>query len=150
MESRVTKPLLFGAAALLAYNFLVKGKALGSINFLPGQIHSFDMNGTTPVLTVGVIAQNTSSQKFIIRSIAGTVYSDGYMVGSVSFFNTAEVQPNSKSQIFVQIRFAPLGIVQSIINAFQTNDFSQEVIFKGFANVDNFQIPINNKYKVGA
>jgi hypothetical protein len=149
MQSQITKTVLFGGAAILAYNLLTKGRALGSVNFLPGRIHSFAFDGMTPVLTVGVVAQNTSSQKFVIRSIAGSVYADGYLAGSVSYFQVSEVLPNSQSEIFVQIRFAPLGIVQDIINAFQTNDYQQEVIFKGYANVDNFQVPINNKYKVG-
>lgn len=149
MESGIAKTVLFGGAAILAYNFITKGKALGSINFIAGDIHSFDLVGSTPVLTVGVIAQNTSSSQFVIKSIAGNVTADGYSVGVVSFFNPVTIAPNSQVQIFVQIRFFPLSIVQDIINAFQTNDFSQDVTFKGYANVDNFQVPIENKYKVG-
>jgi hypothetical protein len=149
MESQVTKTVLLGGAALIAYNIFIKGKALGSINFLPGQIKSFSFDGATPVLTVGIVAQNTSNQKFVIRSIAGSVTADSYYVGSVSYFNSVDVLPNSQVQVFVNIRFAAIGIVQDIINAFQTNDYTQEVIFKGYANVDNFQVPIENKYKVG-
>lgn len=137
------------AAGVVVYNVLVKGKALGSINFISGNVHSLALQGTTPVLTVGVIAQNTSSQKFVVRSIAGNVSADGYLIGYVSYFGQTEILPNSQVQIYVPIVLSPLGIVQDIINAFQTNNSQQEIEFKGYANVDNFQVPVDNKYKVG-
>lgn len=136
-------------AGVILYNVLVKGKALGSINFISGGVHSFAMQGINPVLTVGVIAQNTSSQKFVVRSIAGNVYADNYLVGYVSYFGQTEILPNSQATILVPLVLSPLGIVQDIINAFQSNDSKQQVEFKGFANVDNFQIPIDNKYNIG-
>lgn len=150
MESRklIQTAALIGGG-IIAYNVLVKGKALGSINFVSGGVHSLAMQGFNPILTVVVVAQNTSSQKFIVRSIAGNVTADGYLIGYVSYFGETEILPNSQKQILVPIVMSPLGIVQDIINAFQMNDSTQEIQFKGYANVDNFQVPIDNKYKIG-
>lgn len=149
MESRVTKTVLLGGAALIAYNLLIKGKALANINFEPGQVHSFGFDGFTPVLTVGIIAQNTSSQKFVVRSIAGEVKANSYYIGTVSFFGYSEILPNSQSEILIPIRLAAVGLVQDIINAFTTGANAQTIVFNGYANVDNYQVPINNKWKVG-
>lgn len=150
MESqKLIKTAAIIGGGIIAYNVLIKGKALGKINFVSGGVHSFAMQGITPILTVGVIAQNTSSQKFIVRSIAGNVTADGYLIGYVSYFGQTEILPNSQAQILVPIVLSPLGIVQDIINAFQMNDSTQQIEFKGYANVDNFQVPIDNKYKVG-
>lgn len=150
MESRklIQTAALIGGG-IVAYNIFVKGKALGSINFVSGGVHSLAMQGINPILTVVVVAQNTSSQKFIVRSIAGNVTADGYLIGYVSYFGETEILPNSQKQILVPIVMSPLGIVQDIINAFQMNDSTQEIQFKGYANVDNFQVPIDNKYKIG-
>lgn len=150
MQSQnLLKTAAFVGGGIVLYNVLIKGKALGSINFVSGGIHSLALQGSTPILTVGVIAQNTSSQKFIVRSIAGNVTSNDFLVGYVSYFGQTEILPNSQATIYVPIVLSPLGIVQDIINAFQYADTTQQIEFKGYANVDNFQVPIDNKYKVG-
>lgn len=148
MDNR-TSALLVGAG-IVAYTLLSKGHALGSINFLPGSIKELSLENGSPVLKVGIVAQNTSSQQFVIRSIAGNVNANGYLVGSVSFFQEVTIPANAQVEIPIELRFGLLGVVQDIINAWQTHSFTQDVVFSGYANVDNYQVPIKNTYKVGA
>lgn len=147
MESKAAKTILFATGGIIALNFVLKGKALGKINFAPGEIHSFDFSSLT--LTVGIIAQNTSGQNFVVKSIAGTVTSNGYYIGRVGFFGSVQIAPNSQSQIFIQIHLAAIGILQDIVNAYTTGSTTQKIIFEGFANVDNFQVPVKNEFKIG-
>jgi hypothetical protein len=147
--SLMTKAILLLPAAVLVYNFINKSHALGTVNFYPEGVKSLDFDNATPVMAVGLRVQNTTGQKFIIRSIAGNVYSNEYLVGNASNFVPFTVAANSQAILSINIRFALLGIVNDIIRAFQTKNFTQEIEFDGYANIDNFQIPIKIKYKVG-
>lgn len=131
------------------YNVLSRKAAAGNLNFLPGTVLSLDMQGTSPVLLVSMVVQNTSQQTFTLKSIAGDVMSNNYWVGNVSYWLPQVIAPNQQSTIKLEIRLALIGIVQDIINAFQYGNFQQEIVLKANANVDNIQVPINSKYKVG-
>jgi hypothetical protein len=131
------------------YNIFNKSAAAGTLNFYPESVRQIRFEGATPIMTVGLAVQNTSASKFVIKSIAGNLYANTYLVGNLSYFTPQAINPNSQSVILLDVRLGLLGIVQDIIRAFQFGNFQQDLIFKSFANVDNFQVPINITYKVG-
>lgn len=133
----------------MLYNIFNKSAAAGTLNFYPESVRQIRFEGATPIMTVGLAVQNTSASKFVIKSIAGNLYANTYLVGNLSYFTPQAINPNSQSVILLDVRLGLLGIVQDIIRAFQFGNFQQDLIFKSFANVDNFQVPINITYKVG-
>jgi len=141
--------IAFSAAGLIAYSLLRKSAALGTLNFFPAGVRDLSFDGVTPVITIGLAAQNTSNQNFTMNSIAGNVFANNYFVGNVSSFEPLTIPANKQTIIPIKIRLSLIGIVNDIIRAFQTNNISQVLELESFANVDNLQVPINLKYKVG-
>ncbi len=150
-SNTLLKGFLIGGALLLGYRVFAKGASAASLNFIPGRIKGLYFDGITPYLTVGVVVQNTSNYAFILRSIAGSVVSNQngqtYSLGSVSYFNTQKIFPNSQVEIFVNLRFSLIGIVSDIINSI-SNGFSQVIEMKAIANIEQVQVPIHFKYNV--
>ncbi len=141
--------ILLGGAALVLYNLINKSAAGGTLNFYPDTVRNIRFEGATPIMTIGLAVQNTSGQKFVIRSIAGNLYSNNYLVGNLSYFLPQTIAANSQSSLFLDARLGLLGIVNDIIRAFQTGSIQQDVKLTAFANVDNFQVPIDITYKIG-
>lgn len=142
--------ILATAAALIAYNLFAKTKASGTLNFYPTKVINLGFDGLTPVATLGLAAQNPSNQRFTIRAITGNVSSNGYLIGNISQFMNQVIEPTASSTLYIDIRLSLLSVVNDLITAFQTNNFSQDMIFKGWINVDGFLQPLEIKYKVGA
>lgn len=147
---RAGNTILATAAALIAYNLFSKQKASGTLNFYPTKVTNLGFDGVTPVATLGLAAQNPSNQRFTIRAITGNVSSNGYLIGNISQFVNQVIEPTASSVIYIDIRLSLLSVVNDLITAFQTNNFSQDMIFKGWVNVDGFLQPLEIKYKVGA
>lgn len=143
------KTVAFAAAGLLAYNLFTKGRALGTLNFYPAEVSSVRFDGLTPVVTLGLAVQNTSGQQMILRSFAGNVFANGYLIGNVASYTPTAIRANGESRIFVTARFSILGLVNDIIEAITTKNFKQTFELSAFANVNNFQIPVKIKYSVG-
>ena len=148
---RAIKTVLIGGGLLLAYNMFSRKVAAATLNFLPGQLKRLSTDGATPVLTIGVIIQNTSNQSYQLNSLAGNVYAnnDGnvYNVGNVSTFTVQQILPNRQQEIVVDMRLSLTGIVSDLLNSI-ANGFGQDIQFKGYANVDGLQIPIVINYKL--
>lgn len=142
-----------GAAILtvgiLGYSLIRKKAAAGTLNFYPDGVRGFRFDGATPVFIIGIGAQNTSNQSFTVNSIACNAYSDGYLVGNFSFFTPQTIAKNSQKIFTGDLRLALIGVVNQLINAYQSNNFQKVLELKGYANVDNLQIPLNLKFKVG-
>jgi hypothetical protein len=140
----------------MVYSLLSKKAAAGTLNFFPQSVNQLRFDGVTPVLTMGLAVQNTSAEKFVIRSVAGNAYSNGYLVGNIAAFYPQTIYGNAQSVIQLDCRLGLIGIVQDIIRAFQYGNFSQNIELQLYANVDNLQIPIldnsghNLTYKIGA
>jgi LEA14-like dessication related protein len=100
-------------------------------------------------MTVAIAAQNTSSQKFVLHSIAADLYCNNYLVGNLSSFTQQAILPNAQTLLFFDIRLSMLAIVQDIISAFQDQNTTQNLLLKGYVNVDNYNIPLSIPYKVG-
>lgn len=139
----------YAAAGLIAYNLFTKGRALATLNFYPANVTGVRFDGLTPVLTLGLAVQNTSGQQMILRSFAGNVFANGYLIGNVSSYIPTTIQANGQSIIYVTARLSILGLVNDIIEAIQTKSFKQSFDLSAFANVNNFQVPVKIKYSVG-
>jgi len=144
--------LLVGGG-IIAYSLIRKGKAFKSINFFPDKIHGFEWEGLSPILVMGLGAQNTSNQSFTIYSIAGNAYSkegsDLVYVGNISAFQPQVISPNSESILRVNIKLSLIGVANEIIEAVQYGDFTKTIVIKATANIDQQQIPINQTLNIG-
>lgn len=141
------------AGGVLLYTILTKRAALSSINFFPSAVRDIHFDGATPVMTLGLVAQNTSNQKLVVRSVAGnlaaTVNGSEYQVGNISNFVTQEVNANSQSELVLQVRLQPIGIVNDLIRSLQFGNFTQALRLQAYANIDNYQVPIDLKFTIG-
>jgi hypothetical protein len=138
-----------GGGLFLLYNLLRRQIGGGTLLFNADRVHSFKFEGATPVITFGLRVQNTSNQIFNINSLAASVTSDGYNIGTVSSFVVQQIPANSERIVFVTARLQPIGIVQQLIQAFTTKDFSFDVQLRGWANVDRLQMPVSLTFKIG-
>jgi LEA14-like dessication related protein len=138
-----------GIAGIIAYNFFAKAAAAKRMNFFPGGVDSIHFDGDTPVITITLIAHNTSNQQMTINSLDGNISANGTYIGNASSFIPQTIFPNSQSTVKVDIRLGVFNIVNDIIRAFQFGNFQQVINFTGSANVDNIQVPINMNYTVG-
>ena len=140
--------LLIGGA-LVAVNAFQKASAAGTLNFYPDSIKNIAFDGITPIATIGIMVQNPTGQRYQVRSLVANLTANGFNIGNVSSFAPTYIAPNSQSVYLVNVRLSVIGIVTDIINAFNGGGIRHEIQFKGFANVDNFVVPINMKYVVG-
>lgn len=138
-----------GAALFVAYSLFRKSQAAGDLFYYPDKVYKFEFDGLTPMVTCGLRVQNTSNQSFNLYSFAANVKSDGYVVGNAFQFQPQSVNPNSESIVMVKLRLFPLSLVNEIVRAFETKNFTKELQVDGQMNVDNLQVPVKLTYKVG-
>lgn len=141
--------LLAGAGGFLAYQ-LLRARSTANLVFFPGNIQSFNFVGATPVLSLDVLIQNSSSLDVTVQSLAGNVFSNGSLVGNVSNTLPIVVPANGSARPVLQIAFMPLGVVNTIIDAWQSGHFSVPLSFQGFANVGYIQVPLKLNFKIGS
>jgi len=140
--------LLAAGGIYLAYNLFKVGR-LARMIFFPGSIHSFDFIGSTPVIEFNVQIQNTSSKYVRVNSLAGNLFSDGVLVGNVHTTSLINVPPNQSISTRLTAQLGLLGIVNTLIASWQNRDMSKEIVFDGYANVDDFQLPLELKFNLG-
>lgn len=150
-KQTVIKPgtILLIAGGAVAYALINKGKALQSLNFYPKGVRAIKMDGITPVVTIALAVQNTSGQQAVLRSFAGNLFANNYFIGNVSSYTQTTIRPNAETVLVINVRLSVIGIVSDILKAFNGQGLSQVMELQAKANVDNFQVPINIKYKVG-
>jgi hypothetical protein len=146
--SRTTTFLLVGLGLFVAYQ-VYRLKAVGNLLFFPGSVTSLGVNGATPEITMSLIAQNTSSVPIEVDSLAGNIYANNTLIGNISSFVPMVIPGNSQTAILVTAQLQTLGIVTDIINAFQNKTFSQNILVKGFANVQGVQVPLDIPMTMG-
>lgn len=148
-NSRILKGALLTGAALLAWRWLSKSSSAKSLIFLPGSVNGIYFDGITPYVRVGIIVQNTSNQSYTINSIAGNVtsYQNGksYNIGNVSTFTQQQILANKQQTILIDVRLSLIGVVSDLLNIIDAG-YHQKIIFNGYANVENLQIPLNFEY----
>lgn len=145
----VLQTSLLVGGALVAVNAFQKASAAGTLNFYPDSIKNIAFDGITPVATLGIMVQNPTGQRYQVKSLVANLTANGFNIGNVSSFTPTYIAPNSQSVYLVNVRLSLLGIVTDIINAFNGGGVRHVITFKGFANVDNFVVPINMQYVVG-
>jgi hypothetical protein len=151
-DNRLLKGLLILGGGLLAWNLFSRGQAALSLNFYPGQIKRLSWSGLSPTLTIEMQVQNTSNHSFNILSIAGNVYTTqngkDFLIGRVADFTPRAVAPVSVSSLDVDLSLQLTGVVQDLINTFQSGLAGQSVKLEAYANVDSLQVPLNYTYKL--
>jgi hypothetical protein len=142
--------LAWGAVGFFVYALFSKARALQTMNLYPAGVQDIYFDGPTPVIRLVLRAQNSSSQSLTINSIAANLYANGYLVGNMGSFLPQPIAPNSESELVVNVRLNPLGIVNDIIRAVQFGSFTQDLNFRGYANINNYQLPVDMTFKAGA
>jgi len=71
------------------------------------------------------------------------------MVGNISSFIPQIIPKNTQGILLLDCRLKLIGIVNDLIMAFDNGNFQQNLELKLIANVDNLQVPVNIKYKIG-
>jgi len=56
---------------------------------------------------------------------------------------------NSAPILWLDIRLSLISVVADLINDISYSNFEQALKFKGYANVDGLQVPLNFDYKIG-
>ncbi len=150
-----TKLAIGGAAGLVGYWLFNRYEALKSLVFSPGIVTGFDMlsgngaGGLMPVVYFTVIVQNTSGSDLLVNSFAGNLYSNDTLVGNVSNFTQVPIRANAATQIPVAGELRLLGIVDNLIQAFQTKNLTQKMQLVGSININGIPVPVTLDYTVG-
>lgn len=139
---------LLTGAGFLAYKAFSKTQSAGTLNFYPASIKNIQMDGVTPVLTLGLAIQNPSSQTYIIKAVVGSLYANNILIGNVSSYVPKQVIATGQTIYPLNIRLSLLGIVQDILQAFQGGGVQQRLELNAYANVDDFNIPIKLNYTI--
>ena len=119
------------------------------MNFFPGGVSNIRFDGATPIITLNLIAHNTSNITMTINSFDANVTANDTYVGNASSFTPQVIAANSQATVMVDIRLSLLNIVNDIIKAFQYGNFQEVIRLTGNANVDNAQVPIDMNFTVG-
>lgn len=144
------KVFLFGGIGILLAYLFTQGRSIANLIFSPGSVSSMSFVGATPQATISIMVMNTSNLPVTISSFAANILSNGSYIGDVSNFFPVVIQPNSKTAFNVNADFQLIGIVNDIINAFQTKSIKQNLEIKGYANIDGQQIPVDINFTVGS
>lgn len=150
MTIKTAEIIALAAVGIIAYGFINKAVALGALNFYPDRVVSIQFDNSTPVMTISLRCQNTSSQSFTIQSLSGNIFANNVLVGNVSEFGSQIIAANSEAFVTVNVRMAIISIVNDIIRALQFGNFGQSIVLQGSVNVDNYQIPLNMNFQVGS
>lgn len=135
--------------ALIALSAMAKAQASGTLNFVPGSVHSLGFDGVTPVIQFDLIIQNPSGRSFNIKSLVGNLYANDYLIGNISSYTPTYIRAGANTVYRLSARLSVLGVVQDLIKALQGGGFTQVMRFKAWANVDNFTVPVAITYKIG-
>lgn len=145
----VERLALYGGLGLVAYAIFSKVRAVGNLIFVPGQVVSMGFQNSNPLMVFSVNVQNTSSTQLSLNSFAGSLYSQGTLIGNVYNFTPLVIPPNGMVTMYVNVQLMALGVVNQIIQAFTTKNFTEELTVQGYVNTVNVQVPVNFTLKVG-
>lgn len=138
--------ILAGAAGIYVWNL---SKAANNLTYFPGNITGISLDGLTPVVFATLIIQNTSNLSFTISSLAGSVTSNGTLIGNVSDFIPVAIPANSQGQIPLTLRMQPLGLVNDIIAILTGGNGTRTLVVAGSVNANGIQQPFSLTYNVG-
>jgi hypothetical protein len=149
------KLVIGGTIGLVVYWLVNRYQALKSLVFAPGAVTGFDMlsgngaGGLMPVVYFTVVVQNTGGSDLLVNSFAGNLYSNDTLVGNVSNFSRVPIVANAATQIPVAAELRLLGIVDELIQAFQTKNLQKNLKLVGSININGVPVPVSLDYTVG-
>jgi LEA14-like dessication related protein len=143
-----TSTLLFLAGgAFLVWKFLVPGVAVSNLIFLENGMSLDISNPLRVVINLSVIVQNPTSGSLTLNSMAGYFYVNGSQTGNVSYFTPTVINPNSQTQIQLQLSVNDISLVSDIMSYINSGTGSLAVEIKGTANVNNVPVPIDLSFQ---
>ena len=139
----------------IAIWFALKARALSNLIFSPGTVQGIQFDGISPVIQITVLVQNTAGVPVTLLSMAGNVFTadagSSTLIGNISTFQPVTVPGNSSALVVLNVRMRLLGIVNDVIAAFQTRNYTKVLDFRCSANVGMLlPVPVNFKIAVGA
>lgn len=108
-------------------------------------IRDVALRGTllSPKIQITIGIQNTSNQKAIVKSIAGSVYWNNAEFAKISKFETIEIKPNSETAFKFDAIPSALGVFQTVKDLIKQGLKNGVIKFEGTINVDNINVPLN-------
>lgn len=134
------------AAGLYIWNL---GRAASNLNYFPGNITGYSIQGFSPAVYIELIVQNTNNVSFTLNSLAGNVFTDGTLIGNISNFMPVEIPGNSQVPIPLTLTLQPMGLVNEIIEIITGGVGGRDIRIQGSVNANGFQEPFSIDYKVG-
>lgn len=146
---RKTAVVLLVGAGLLAWSFLSKANVINALKILIQRI-KVEFSGLSPVITLVVLVQNPTSDKFTVYSLAGDVFVNNNYIGNVSMFTKTEIIGNSQTEIPLTIKLSIVSMISNIVDIVtgKSAGGGGVVGLSGTINIDNASIPVNIAYKI--
>lgn len=148
------KPLIaiaLAGGAFWLYSKITKGAALQSLDV---RIADLDVKCagflcTQPQLSIGLLTTNPTDTEINLRSVTGNVTVNGQFIGNVTSLNNKPIPGNSQLMYPVSVSLSlgqVLSEAMSIIKG--EKGIAANVRFKGTANVEGLNYPIDLGYKI--
>jgi LEA14-like dessication related protein len=102
-----------------------------------------------PILTLGLAIQNPSNTPFRVKSIVGTLTSNGIPLANVSAYDDKVIAASSETVYPLKFRLSLIGIATDIVKIFTGGGIAQQIEFKGGVNVNNSLQELEFKYTIG-
>lgn len=138
--------LVAGAGAFLLYTLQRKSQVARSVQFSFDKL-SVSLKNKTIQFVMGIL--NPASGSVLVKSVVGQIYFNEKSIASVETFQPITIEGNKKTQLNLLIRPSGVGIFQLIIDFIKLKQSNQRasanIVFKGFANVDNVTMPISTE-----
>lgn len=137
--------IVAGVAGIWLWNL---SRAVNNLTYIPDNITGFSL-GPPPLLTTGLIVQNTSNIDFTVHSISANVTTDGTLIGYISDFTPVTIPANSQRSVPLTLILQPLGVVNTIISIINGGVGSRNIAVDGTMNASGVQLPLSLSWKVG-
>ncbi len=152
--TKTAKILALTGGAILLYTLVAKARTLGQLIFFPERLRALQWISGAPVITLGIMVQNTSNNSLTIQSFAGNVFvkdsGETTVIGNVSNFSPVAINGNSQGVMEVKIRLFALSVVNQLIQSIENGNFEMTLMMQANANVDNLQVPVEMSFKIGS
>lgn len=146
---KLPRGLLYLGVFVVGFALWRKFTALGRLVVSPGNVKSMSFVGSTPVLVVSILIQNTSQESISVDSFAANAYTDGTFIGNVSNFTPVVIPASGSIEVDLTLQLQALSIVNTILSAFQYKNFQKTVRLEGYAHVSGLQVPVDLSFTIG-
>lgn len=138
--------VLAGAGAFLLYTLQRKSQVARSVQFSFDKL-SVSIKNKTIQFVMGIL--NPASGSILVKSVVGQIMFNNKSIASIETFEPITIEGNKKTQINLIIKPSGMGIFQLLIDFYKIKQAGQKasanIVFKGFANVDNVTMPISSE-----